>query len=493
MIAQWIKDCQENHPSCNKKSHDGIPSRLLRISAFEDPENEYGEPRIELHLEDTDPNEKYQYVAVSHCWEVSNPLKTTAENFPQHTNQVPWDQMSSTFREAIIITTALGFEYIWIDSCCIIQQDRADWEKESPRMGMIYSNAVVVFALLGPTLGIEKSSTDGITDQLHHDDAMIYCRPKIDHSVLSYSPINQSNNSWFARAWCMQERILGSRILYFGGTYEELMFECNTDTLCECGRIDATTLKVRFAKSLSNAIGDDGNVSKEALWRIYVELCENYTARHLTVSADKLPAISSYMKLFSTYFGQYYAGLWEYNLLLSLQWEALDTAKCSREEAYIAPSFSWASQTGPVVWYHNTENLPSAETYNFSEIIEVSCTAETDLFGVVTQGHLKLQGWITEMIINSKDWHEPDGRLKMEKEGSESCYVTLDSVQDWERVQSGSIVTCFDVMRDKDGEFVSGLVLLPVENKVGYYQRIGFSTMKKLHFEEMTWKEIVII
>ncbi|KAI8311275.1 hypothetical protein K4K61_012376 [Colletotrichum sp. SAR11_59] len=46
-----------------------------------------------------------------------------------------------TFREAVYVARGMGFSHIWIDSLCIIQDDKEDWKAEARRMAIIYDNA----------------------------------------------------------------------------------------------------------------------------------------------------------------------------------------------------------------------------------------------------------------------------------------------------------------------------------------------------------------
>ena len=62
-------------------------------------------------------------------------------------DKIPWEGLLEAYRDAIILTLRLGIEYIWIDSLYIIQDDKNDWIKEAPRMGHVYSNTHVVFAV----------------------------------------------------------------------------------------------------------------------------------------------------------------------------------------------------------------------------------------------------------------------------------------------------------------------------------------------------------
>jgi len=100
-------------------------------------------------------------------------------------------------------------------------------------------------------------------------------------------------------------------------------------------------------------------------------------------------------------------------------------------------------------------------------------------------------------IEESKLQWEPDGRIEMAKEDTSRVWVTLDSKDDYERVEPAMIVKCLSIMRDKErlhGNYVSGLVLLPVDQGEGsYYRRIGFSTMLEEHFKDSTIETVTII
>ena len=53
------------------------------------------------------------------------------------------DNMPPLFQDAIVTTWKLGIQYLWIDSLCIIQDSKDDWEIESAKMGAVYRNAYV--------------------------------------------------------------------------------------------------------------------------------------------------------------------------------------------------------------------------------------------------------------------------------------------------------------------------------------------------------------
>lgn len=421
-------------------------------------------------------------------------------------------------------------------------------------MGSIYTFAYAVFAAHGPELCFEKSSPatlhdpfrDGIKrsslteegEQISGD--AVYARLKIDHDNMFSAP--KSKGSWFGRGWCMQERMLASRVLHFGGYCEEIFFECNTNIICECGRIgnektkgkgESRSLKSRQAEvfesiktmpqltlstelaSLStNVVPEADREKKEKdreffngkiieLFITYTEAVEDYTRRGLTFPTDTLPAISSLMSRFSPHLGTYYAGLFQNHLLLALQWEALDTFQCTRHEVYVAPSFSWASREGGVIWYMDSNQFPTKESHEWAEVLGINCTLSgNDSFGMVNGGELRIRGYVTEMLIENMVPLSPDGRMTMSKganvEGrrGRECFVTFDSKEDARQVEVGMSVRCLDVMRDREGihdRFVSGLVLRAVDGMEGCYRRVGFSTMLAEHFDGSEREDITIV
>ncbi len=463
---------------------------------------------MDLHIQliDTESGKEYDYAALSHTWHLSRPIRTTQQNFEQCKKSIPAGLLSSCLYDAIFMTLNLGVEYIWIDSLCIIQDDHEDWEREAPRMGKIYENALFVIAAHGASLGLVRDEQESILDPFQPNDAPVYCRQSYEdlHRAFYAEPVNPSN--WFGRSWCLQERLFARRIIHFGGMREECVFECCTGITCECGRTTGTrnneeqsdkkTMKMHLAQKLP----EDGPSSADELWRFYTRIVEDYTARGLTFAVDTLPAISSVMSSISFGEDEYLAGIWKYGLILSLQWEALHTKRSARSETYIAPSWSWASRSGAVMWYLEDKCVPSfAEgECDLATIVDVSCTRATaDPYGKVSTGHLIIEGFVTKMEIKDFKMLEPDGRLEMVQEETNPCYVILDSMQDYEAVKRNPIVTCLDIMRDKgDGDattkYVSGLVLLE-SDEARKYRRVGLSTMTEEHFLGAKQVQVTII
>ena len=52
-------------------------------------------------------------------------------NIDTHKKEIMWTALSKTFQDAITTTQELGIRYLWIDSICILQDDKEDWEVQS--------------------------------------------------------------------------------------------------------------------------------------------------------------------------------------------------------------------------------------------------------------------------------------------------------------------------------------------------------------------------
>jgi hypothetical protein len=69
------------------------------------------------------------------------PLKLTNVTLHDFTKGLLLSSIPKTFRDAIEIARFCEFEYIWINSLCIIQDSKEDWEIESAVMGQVYKNS----------------------------------------------------------------------------------------------------------------------------------------------------------------------------------------------------------------------------------------------------------------------------------------------------------------------------------------------------------------
>lgn len=128
-----MEGCEKHHPQC-RVTQTQLPTRLIDLL-----------PASPCLVEVADHQEVLQaYVTLSHCWghsTLGEPTKTTRENVQARKKGIPLISLSPLFRDVVHLVRTVGFRYLWIDSLCIIQNDAADWGKESQAMAKVYANA----------------------------------------------------------------------------------------------------------------------------------------------------------------------------------------------------------------------------------------------------------------------------------------------------------------------------------------------------------------
>jgi hypothetical protein len=133
-FGTWIDQCSKTHGLCQPIIKGRLPKRVIDVG------------HREAHLYET-AGEFGDYVALSHAWSYSQPLKTTISTLKQRLGRLVWQELPTAFQEAILVVRAVGLRYLWIDSLCIIQDDHVDWEVEAARMASIYENAYLTIML----------------------------------------------------------------------------------------------------------------------------------------------------------------------------------------------------------------------------------------------------------------------------------------------------------------------------------------------------------
>ncbi|KAB8204018.1 hypothetical protein BDV34DRAFT_226761 [Aspergillus parasiticus] len=172
------------------------------------------------------------------------------------------------------------------------------------------------------------------------------------------------------RAWTLQERLMARRIIHF--TQEELVFEC---------LIHSRYPSDRFS-----------------LWPSTIEntwfgIVSQYSSRRITVPDDRLPALATLARQFaSPQTGKYLAGLWYAHLPSALFWSVQGPSK--RPQLYRAPSWSWASVEGHIVFHHiKPVELPL-------KVLAAECIpAGSDTYGKVLEGYITVEGILHHVDI----------------------------------------------------------------------------------------------
>jgi hypothetical protein len=327
------------------------PTRLLDIG-LED------ELSWKLQITSVDIHTPPMYMTLSYTWGSSSFLKLTKSNMDLYRRGSLIKDLPQTFQDMITVARRFSIRYIWIDSLCILQDSKEDWEKEASMMRDVYANSSCNVAdaasadpqgglfrsrhVLDIQYGLVWSDAIGSTGQFYHIIDEAYWDRQVSNAA-----INQ-------RGWVLQERLLAPRILHF--TEHQIFWECFLDQKCEafpCGL--PAFLPVKVYKPILE-VPDPNWQSLRcsaftiAMWKDIVEL---YSRCALTMPNDKLIALSGLAKVYQNATSDdYIGGLWRSEALKCLSWYVLRPIKRKYSE-YRAPSWSWAATDGAVRFSRN--------------------------------------------------------------------------------------------------------------------------------------------
>lgn len=174
-----------------------------------------------------------EWIALTHLWGSEMHYETTRANFESYMKGIDFLSLPATFRDAVTVTRALGFRYLWIDSLCIIQDSHEDKNHELMYMEDVYSRAYCVIAAscsTGHYSGFLKPRYDRDFVALQHSNAdsagTFYVCEMIDdfQTHVLDGALNR-------RAWVMQEHALARRTIFF--TEYQVYWECGLGVRCE--------------------------------------------------------------------------------------------------------------------------------------------------------------------------------------------------------------------------------------------------------------------
>ena len=308
-----------------------------------------------------------------------------------------------------------------------------------------------------------------------------------------------------SRGWALQERLLSTRIVHY--TAEELVWECKSETWCQCGRI-GRNLKQTARESWAEARGKllkqeleaslGGNAGAVVdMWKLLVF---QYTSRRLTYQSDRLPALSGLAKRFRRYgMGEYYAGLWEKKFAEQLLWSVIDDPRAARNRTkeYVAPTWSWASikegvfMGARLIDYDNVGFVqPDHEIVG--EVVSVETTPlGLDQRGAVKDGVLTIRGSVVNAVVEHEMLTDPETKAErvkfwiVDEVSGQSTHFVPDSAADFDILREGVPVVCVFWNKGPDISSIPGadehfvavsstfIVLKASERRPGMYERMG--------------------
>lgn len=314
------------------------------------------------------------YTALSYCWGQSPVLKTTLARVSPFQDEIPISSLPATIKDSFEVARKLGYQYIWVDSLCIIQDDKADWEQESCKMATIYGDADLV---IGAT-SASHANEGFLVPRPPHPRGVAFFHPRGQPETLygvKYGPVTEHHKAWnfddqgplALRAWAMQEKLLARRYLSFDA--RELFWRCHTRTTCECcfpgpcGDWHAPRIQAHGGSLL--AMRDRGQLlppgmTRAAMYHKWTDtIVPRYTSRLLTKPADRLHAMAAIVSVFENRLQDVCLyGLFRQQLLQQLAWvRCMPQGRHYRYNPESAgagadtPTWSWASILGPVLFF----------------------------------------------------------------------------------------------------------------------------------------------
>ena len=481
----WLSECLSHHTRCKHgtSAEDYYPTRLIDVRANS------SDCELRLYSTSNGPT-KEPYMTLSHCWGKARFLRLTSLTHDRLQQGFALAELPPTFQDAIMVTKALGINFLWIDALCIIQDSLEDWQHESTTMSQVYSNSMCNISALDA-----HDSTGGLFFERETSNVP-YCsftacrkfKGKRVYEVAYHDFWSDSVNHapLTRRAWVLQERLLSPRVLLFGK--RQLLWECNQLRACEFYPkgmyiFDHTdTITDMFLKgsvmTILHGVPDNALTSSQmhGAWNDIVQV---YTKCSLTMSKDKLVAISGIVKCLQPSFKiDYLAGLWRDDLLEQLLWhvefhdEERRYLAGEKRTEYRAPSWSWASVDAPI-----GRPVIHSEIFHMATIIEAHVTPVTeDATGQIADGYIRLRAPLFPVkVVTSDHARSPSLALGW---GSLKCHNNV--IPDvWpqsavERLQFAPLLTQYRYYYDDTLSLgIYGLILESVEGKQGVYQRWG--------------------
>ncbi|KAI0546186.1 heterokaryon incompatibility protein-domain-containing protein [Xylaria curta] len=396
LARQWLQKCRDSHAKCKEVAQTYMPLRVLRISSGCNSCDFCITIETKTKGEAIDP-----YAALSYCWGGDQPYKTTKARMESGNVSLEWCKLPKSLQDAIKITSAVGLQYLWADSLCIVQDDEEDKALQIADMARVYSQATITIIASRASRAVDGFLGEiNLKAQTRLAVRLPFRCPGQEQTVgTAYLTCIEGGRDRGEpidfRAWTLQERYLSKRVLEFGSLqthwtcttssttasppdrtvanssdsyadgwkwnpnsegYDSQMVYLHTDLLADL---------VYFTKQRSSAAW-----VREWLHSRWQTVLNEYTPRLLSVPTDRILGISGVAEIFLSHLrkeGQdeteeYLAGMWKSSLPSMLCWHTVVARGVERSKpensdphdstegvrgrlqiskAYQGPSWSW--------------------------------------------------------------------------------------------------------------------------------------------------------
>ncbi|KAH7074419.1 hypothetical protein BKA63DRAFT_490966 [Paraphoma chrysanthemicola] len=271
-----------------------------------------------------------------------------------HTNIEDWlitlprDKFPALFESARLAAELSGFQYIWIDMICVIQDSSEDLMREVPLRAHVFQHCAD--QLFAPR-------------RLHFGETQMF---------------------WH----CAQVKACE---MFQNGLPQQMLQNPINDSVLERA-LRQVQLQSQSKSKLHRPAHEATQTPWIELWQLLVK---RYSQCSLFTRGTKLLGMSGITSVLQALTGDIsFAGLWQSNLINDLLWCIEDSAP-QRPELSCAPTWSWASTEGPINY------LSSSTLYgNFVNIVDVQAAGvENNMFvDEPVTAFLRLDGYLLKIM-----------------------------------------------------------------------------------------------
>ena len=478
-VREWLDVCRSSHKLCTAQASNTtvLPKRVLDVSAGV----------VKLHESN---EEQGLYVCLSHCWGGVEPAcKTTSDTIESNKRGIDPAKIPATFRDAIDFTRSVGYRYLWIDSICIIQDNHEDWALQSSLMAEIYANAVLTICATSAANdngGLYLETPENWLPQrvrIEGEDKQeyeVYVRYDLDDRHIpgwesTAMKDIATNFPLLTRAWTYQERLLSPRLVHF--TKGELMWECSELSDCECWQSQDAEPSPYMQQDFSTkgyyywTLLEGKSTFDTSLWSNIMSV---FTGLNLTLSKDKLPALSGVVKqvMSSRPGDEYLAGLWRKTIIRDLCW-IVWSRHSRRPLTWRCPSWSWGSLDGPV--RHGDYRIQAGGS-GYAECLDASITlAGPDQAGAVSFGYVILNAVVVPVSLLAADEWTTWGDWYLTRAGYKLPFLPdCESNKDQGGLMVDDKLVCLRLAKSTDGvDWCLILKQIRADDPLPVYKRVG--------------------
>jgi hypothetical protein len=389
LLKYWMDSCAKYHSRvCSEPSWtaatDSLPPRFRLIDV-----------RNNCIIESpADP----LYLSLSYVWGASeHDIRATLSNIAdlKLPSSLIHKHIPRTILDSMALVNRLGYQYMWVDRLCILQDDDNDKSKQIPFMDCIYSRAVAT--IVAASGSDAHDGIAGLSIERRIDQRMCLVSPT---TALIASPcaLGHTENeflscTWNRRGWTMQEKLLSRRIIYF--TKEEVSWSCQAadwaertsfehhylDSPNEYKRIPKVSVMGLFKYDLMSTLVE------EKFGSLYYKryIIREYAQRRFSNESDTLDGITGILKRVArvTGYSFYWGHIIQYDFGRSLSWQRKEpvvrnAAFCTVRDdkgSYSVPLPSWS-------WL-------SSRSLSVFPVLQAKIEQELDFFALDTSGRVK--------------------------------------------------------------------------------------------------------